>query len=183
MRLLIMGMLMMALSACNLGNEASSENALETPLVYYAFFNETELPEGSIDLAGIILSPVEADTAPSSDVAENLRQSLELSINDSRNLWTSSNIEITSVTFEAGHASVALNGDIFGTGGLVLSAASSQLLLTVFANPDVETTIFTLNGETIQNLGISHSSQAKPADYLYTREEIQTFIVNNATQS
>jgi hypothetical protein len=184
MRLAIMMVLMLLLSACNLNNsQTSSEDSAGNPIIYYVFANEGAVSDGSISLAGIILSPVEANENLGADTAENLRQALELMINEDSNLWTSSGVEIVDISFNSGHAVIGLAGDISGTGGAVLSAASNQFLLTIFANPAVETAVVILNGETIANLGISHSSQAKPADYRYSREEIQDFIASNAAQS
>ena len=50
-----------------------------------------------------------------------------------------------------------------------------QILMTVFAETSVQTAAVTLNGECIGNLGISHDSEARPADYAYTRTEIEAF--------
>jgi len=50
----------------------------------------------------------------------------------------------------------------------------------VFANPSVQTAAVTLNGDTIGNLGVSNSMNAKPADYVFTRVEIETFINEHA---
>ncbi|MCJ7622841.1 MAG: hypothetical protein MUO76_05005 [Anaerolineaceae bacterium] len=75
---------------------------------------------------------------------------------------------------------MVLEGEFFGAGDVVLIAAREQILLTVFTEASVQTATITLNGKNIANLGISHSSQAKPADYTYTRAEIETFIAENA---
>jgi hypothetical protein len=58
----------------------------------------------------------------------------------------------------------------------VLGAASRQIALTVFANPTVQTAAVTLNGDTIGNLGVSSSANAKPAGYVYTRAEMEAYI-------
>ena len=75
---------------------------------------------------------------------------------------------------------MVLEGEFFGAGGIVLIAARVQILLTVFTEASVQTATITLNGKNIANLGISHNSQIKPADYMYTRTEIETFMVENA---
>ena len=183
MRLGIVAILILFLSACNLNSsENSPENEAGNPIIYYVFADEGDITEGSINLAGIILSPVAANVNLGADTAANLRQALQLVINDEGNLWTSENIEVADITFNAGHAVIALNGQISGAGGSVLSATANQFLLTIFANPDVNTAVVILNNETIANLGISHSSQAKPAEYRYSREEMQEFIANYAAQ-
>jgi hypothetical protein len=71
---------------------------------------------------------------------------------------------------------VVLQGEYFGVGDVTLIAASMQILMTVFANVSVQTATVTLNGDTIGNLGVSNSMNAKPADYVFTRSEIETFI-------
>ena len=187
MRRLIVSVLLLFLSACNLNN--NPEEAVvtepvvqETIMIYYAFSTASHIPAGSINLSGIILVPSSA-TSQSDDTAEMLRQALELAINDSDNQWTSDNLEISSIHFDSGHANIVLNGEIWGAGGLVMYATSSQFLLTIFANPQVQTAVVTINGENIRNLGISHISQAKEANYVFTREEIQTFLEENIVQS
>jgi len=52
--------------------------------------------------------------------------------------------------------------------------------MTVFANTSVETAAVTLNGDTIANMGVSSSMNAKPADYVFTRAEMETFMGENA---
>jgi hypothetical protein len=180
----MLGLFILFLSACNLNN--SPEEAIvtlevnpQTTISYYAFSTESDIPTGSINLSGVIVVP-RSTIIQSDDVTEMLQQALELAISDSNNLWTSENLEISSISFDNGHATIALNGDISAVGGLVLYATSSQFLLTIFANPQVETAIVTLNGDNIQNLGISHISQAKDANYVFTREEMQAFLADNA---
>lgn len=180
----MMCLLILFLGACNLTNnpqEAIVTDAViqEITVSYYAFSTDSHIPMGSINLSGVILVP-KSSTIQSDDMTEMLRQSLELAINDSNNLWTSENLEISSIHFDGGHANIALNGEIWGVGGLVLYATSSQFLLTIFANPQVQTAVVTLNGENIRNLGISHISQAKEANYVFTREEIQIFLEENS---
>jgi len=70
-----------------------------------------------------------------------------------------------------------LQGEYFGESDKVLNAASIQILLTVFANPAVQSAAVTLNGDTIGNLGVSSSTDAKPADYVYTRAEMETYLI------
>jgi hypothetical protein len=62
----------------------------------------------------------------------------------------------------------------------VLVAARMQILLTMFANPAVQSAAVTLNGDTIGNLGVSSSTDAKPADYVYTRAEMETYLQEHA---
>ena len=75
---------------------------------------------------------------------------------------------------------MVLQGEYFGVGDVTLIAASTQILMTVFANPSVQTATITLNGDTIGNLGISNSMNAKSVDYVFTRTEIETFINEHA---
>ena len=73
-----------------------------------------------------------------------------------------------------------MQGEYFGTGDVTLIAARMQILTTVFANASVQTATVTLNGDTIGNLGVSHSSNVKHPDYVFTRTEIKTFMNEHA---
>lgn len=127
----------------------------------------------------LILSPTNSDIVPNPDISVNIYSALQAMISDPRNVWTSDNLTITSITCTEGAADIALQGEIFGAGDIVLIAARYQILLTVFAEPSVQTAIIRLNGENIANLGISHTSESKPADFSYTRVEIENYIAEN----
>jgi hypothetical protein len=153
------------------------------PIVYYYFASIPggTFPAGSVVIVPdvLILSPTLSDTPHSDDPVSNVRAAVQAMLNDPRNVWTGS-AEIGNITVEAGHAAVPLNGEISGTGDAVLVAARMQFLFTVFAESTVQTATITINGENIGDLGISHSSEAKPADYAYTRAEVETFMAQNA---
>ena len=70
-------------------------------------------------------------------------------IHDARNLWTSSSLDISDITINDGHADVILQGDYFGTGDIVLIAARMQILLTVFADPSVQSASVKLNEKNV----------------------------------
>ncbi len=197
-RLIVLSALLILLAACNLTHDndnstpvsTSSSTATSTsmivsgPLVYYYFaaIASGTFPAGSVVIVPgeLILSPTISDIPRGDDVAANIQSALQALINDPRNGWTSSNLTLTSVTFNAGQATVVLNGEIVGAGDVVLIAARMQILMTVFADSSVQAANVTLNQENIANLGISHSSEAKPVDYLYTRQVIETFMAENA---
>ena len=153
-------------------------------IVYYYFVTPAEnpLPEGSVVIMPdtYILAPTLSDTKYSPDTAADLWMGVEAALHDGRNDWISSDVEIIGVTFREGHADVVLKGEYFGVGDVTLIAARMQILMTVFANASVQTATVTLNGDTIGNIGISHSINAKPADYVFTRPEIETFMNENA---
>jgi hypothetical protein len=153
-------------------------------IVYYYFVDITKdvPPEGSVVIMpdAYILAPTLSDIIHSPDTATNLRAALEAVLNDDRNGWMSNNLEINDVTFGNGHANVVLQGEYFGVGDVTLIAASMQILMTVFANASVQTATVTLNGDTIGNLGVSNSMNAKPADYVFNRSEIETFMNEHA---
>jgi hypothetical protein len=156
---------------------------LSERIVYYYFVTpaETPIPEGSVAVSSTyILAPTFSDITYSPDTINNLRTALEAVLNDGRNGWISSKLEIVDITFDDVHANVALQGEYFGVGDVTLIATSMQILMTVFANPSVQTATITLNGDTIGNLGISNSMNAKPSDYVFTRTEIETFISEHA---
>jgi hypothetical protein len=154
------------------------------PIVYYYFvaIKSNTIPAGSVVILPdvLILGPTLSKIPRSLDPVTNISSALQAMINDPRNEWTSNDLGISSVAFRDGTANVVLHGKIFGAGDMVLIAAREQILLTVFAEDSVQTATITLNGESIANLGISHSSEAKPADYTYTRAEIETFMTENA---
>ena len=128
----------------------------------------------------IFLFTTASEKPYTSDTAADLRTALEFVLKDERNGWISSDLEIVDVTFRDGHAGIGLQGEYSGESDDVLSAARMQILLTVFANPSVQTAIVTLNGDTIGNLGVSSSTNAKPVDYVYTRAEMETYLKEHA---
>jgi len=140
------------------------------------------LPEGSVVIMpdAYILAPTLPDKKLTPDTAANLKTALEAVFDDDRNGWISRYLEIVDVTYGDGHANVVLEGEYFGVGDVTLIAASMQILMTVFANTSVQTATITLNGDTIGNLGVSNSMHAKPADYVFTRAEIETFMNEHA---
>jgi hypothetical protein len=69
-----------------------------------------------------------------------------------------------------------LQGEYSGEREDVLNAARIQILLTVFSNPSVQSAAVTLNEDTIGNLGVSSSADASPADYVYTRAEMELYL-------
>ena len=146
---------------------------LSERIIYYYLVSPAEnpIPQGTV-WAVHPFAPTYADQTYSSDSAADVRTALELVLHvDSRRIWDSSDLEIVNVTFGNGHVDVVLQGEYFAAGDGQLIAASRQILLTVFANPSVQTATISVNGGTIWNLGISHPSNAKPDDYVYTRTE------------
>ena len=125
----------------------------------------------------IFLFTTVSEAPYTTDTAADLQTALEIMLHDERNGWVSSDLEIVDVTFRQGHADMVLQGEYFGENDQVLSAASMQILLTVFANPSVQTAAVTLNGDTIGNLGLSNSTDARPAGYVYTRAEMEAYLI------
>jgi hypothetical protein len=163
---------------------ANTPEPSPVPIVYY-YFVELEgksPPAGSVVILPdiLILGPALSDIARSPDTATNIGSALQTMITDPRNEWTSTDVNITSITFREGAAYGVLEGEYFGAGDIVLIAARAQILMTVFAEASVQTATITLNGKNIANLGISHGSQVKPADFTYTRADIETFMAENA---
>jgi hypothetical protein len=156
-------------------------------IVFYTFVPLTEaaFPEGSVVIMPetYILAPQLSESAYTPDTAADLRVALKAVLSDERNGWISSDVEIVSVAFSRGHADVVLQGEYYGVGSVTLIAARMQILLTIFANLAIETATVTLNGDTIGNLGIAHSLEAKVADYVFTRAEIEAFMAENMAVS
>ena len=156
-------------------------------IVFYYFvpLPESFLPEGSVVILpeAYILAPQLSESAYTPDTAADLRTALDYALNDERNGWTSINLEILEISFGDGHAEIVLQGEYFGVGSVTLIAARMQILFTVFAHPAVQSATVTLNGDTIGNLGIAHSLEAKAADYVFTRAEIEAYQVQNQAAS
>lgn len=151
-------------------------------IVFYYFAPLTEpFPEGSVVVMpeAYILAPQLSESAYTPDTAADLRTSLDYMLSDARNGWTSTDLEILETSFRDGHANIILQGEYFGVGDVTLIAVKMQLLLTIFANPAVQTATVTLNDDTIGNLGVSNSLYAFPADYVFTRVEIEAFVAEN----
>ena len=152
---------------------------LSERIVYYYFVTPAEnpIPKGSVPISSTyILAPTFSDIIYSPNTVANLRTAIEAVLNDARNGWLSSKLEIVNISFDDVHADVVLQGDYFGVGDVTLIAASMQILMTVFANPSVQTATVTLNGDTIGNLGLSNSMNAKSVEYVFTRAEIDRYI-------
>lgn len=154
------------------------------PIVYYYFvaLASNTYPAGSVVIQpdALILGPTLSEFARSADITTNISSALQAMLNDPRNAWKSSDLSITNITFEDGVARVDLVGGISAAGDAVLIAARYQVVLTVFAESAVQSATIKINGANIANLGISHSRQAQVEDYAYTRDEIETFLAENA---
>jgi hypothetical protein len=148
---------------------------------YFVPLTEVAFPEGSVVVMpdAYILAPQRSASVYTNDTAADLVIALKAVLSDERNGWQSSDLEIVSVAFSRGHADVVLQGEYFGVGSVTLIAARMQILLTIFANPAVQTATVTLNGDTIGNLGIAHSLEAKAPDYVFTRAEIEAYQAEN----
>ena len=156
----------------------------EEQVMYYYFVDPKTVPypDGSIIVMPetYILAPTLADAALAPEPAGNLKSALEAALQDSRNGWMGDKLEIVSLTFSEGHAEIVLQGEYFGVGDVTLIAASQQILLTVFANANVHTATVTLNKDTVGNMGVSNSMNAKSVDYDFTRAEIEAYMKEHA---
>lgn len=154
-------------------------------IVFYYFVNLADYgpPAGSVAIMpdSLILAPTQLDNIYGSDIAADLRSALEAVLTDERNYWTSDKVQINQFTFSGGHVEIRLEGEYYAVAPVVLTAARAQILMTLFANAAVQSARVTINGDNIANISISHSMDAKPADYTYTRAEIETFMAENAS--
>jgi hypothetical protein len=162
---------------------------LSERIVYYYLVGQREnpIPEGAVNAGASLLASTYADETYTSDTAADLRTALEIVLHDERNYWLGPGdfeAEIVDVTFRFGHAKVFLQGEYYigesHSRYVPLAEARMQILLTVFANPAVQSAAVSLNEDTIGNLGISRSENAKPADYVFTRAEIETYLQQQA---
>jgi hypothetical protein len=144
---------------------------------------EDPIPEGTVH-AIHLFAPAYTDEIFTSDVAADLRRALEIILHeDSRRVWHSSDLEIVDVTFGNGHADVVLQGEYLAAGDAQPCAASLQILMTVFANPAVQTAAVTLNGHAIGGLCIFRDGDPpiiQMVDDVYARAAIETYMKENA---
>jgi len=143
--------------------------------------DQDQVPEGSVNISTTyILAPTSTGEMYSSNTAKDLRTALHAALTDDRNEWAGSGMKIINLKFGDGHVVVDLLGDYYGVGDVTLIAARMQILMTVFANPSVQTAVVTFNGNSIGNLGVSNSANAKPANYVFTRAEVEVFMNGDA---
>lgn len=121
---------------------------LSRRIMYYhpVWAEQGPVPEGTIH-AIHLFAPAYIDETFTADTAADLRRALEIILHeDSRRIWDSSALEIVEITFRSGHAQVVIEGQALAAGDAQPCAASLQILMTVFANPSVQTAKVTLNG-------------------------------------
>lgn len=179
--LLLSGLLL--LSSCHL--QETPTLAVLKPVTYYCFVAEGATPPaGSVAILPniLVLSPVLSTVYQSVDVAANLKAGLQAALKDPGNAWASSAVTVASLVVANQKATVALQGEYFAPGDVVLIAARWQIVLTLFADPAIQSAVVTLNGTNIANLGISHSSQAQPANFEFTRQMVNDFIQQNGVK-
>ena len=172
-------------NACSVIPSSPSVTQNESkPIVYYYLASPGDIisPDGSVAILAneLLLSPIETDQIINSDTVSNVRTALEAMISDSHNNQVIGQVTIANIFFRDGHVEIALQGDVYAAGDIILIAIRMMVLLTVFSDTSIETAIVTLNGKNIVNLGVSFSGNAKPEDYIYTRDEINEFMAENA---
>ena len=144
---------------------------------------ENPTPEGIVH-AIHLFAPTYADETYSSDTATDLKTALEIILHkDSRRVWDSTNLEVVDVTFRTGHADVILQGAYRAAGDAQPCAASLQILMTVFANPAVQTSTVTFNEDALGGLCIFRDGDPpviQTVDDVYLRADIETYMKENA---
>jgi hypothetical protein len=145
--------------------------------------SENPIPEGTIH-AIHLFAPAYTDETFTSDTAADLRRALEIILHeDSRRVWGTSDLEIADVTFRNGHADVVLQGETLAAGDAQPCAGSLQILMTVFANPSVQTATVTLNERAIGGLCIFRGGDPPIIPTLngvYARADIETYMRGHA---
>ena len=156
-------------------------------IVYYYFVNLADYapPKGSVVVMpdNLILASTQLEILYGSDVAADLRSALEAVLKEERNFWLSDKLQINQLSFNNGHVDILLEGEYYAVAPVVLTAARAQILMTLFANSAVQSATVAINGDNIANISISHSMDAKPDNYAYTRAEIETFMAENASDT
>jgi hypothetical protein len=144
---------------------------------------EDPLPEGTVR-AVHLFAPTYADETYTADTAADLRTALEIILHgDGRRVWDSSDLEIVRVTFRNGHTEVVLQGKYFAMGDAQPCAASLQILMTVFANPAVQSAAISLNGRSIAGLCVFREGDPpilQTVNDVYSRAVVETYMKENA---
>jgi hypothetical protein len=156
----------------------------ERIVYYYPVWSENPIPEGTIR-AGFLFAPAYTDETFTSDTAADITRALEIILHeDSRRVWGTSDLEIVEVTFRNGHAAVVLQGETTAAGDSQPCAGGLQILMTVFANPSVQTAAVSLNGgTTIGNLcffGPPTPPIIPHVNGVYARADIEAYMKENA---
>ena len=91
-------------------------------------------------------------------------------------------MEIADITPRNGHADVVLQGEYHVASHAQPCAASLQILMTVFANPAVQTSTITLNGNLIGDLCIFWDGYPiiETVNDVYARTDVETYMEENA---
>jgi hypothetical protein len=158
---------------------------LSERIVYYYFVRDADnpIPEGTVH-AIHLFAPTYADETFTSDTAADLRTALEIVLHDDdRRVWDSSALEIVDVAFGSGHAVVVLQGQYRAAGDAQPCAASLQILMTVFANPSVQTAVVSLNRGSIAGLCVFREGSPpllQTVEDVYTRAVIEAYMKENA---
>lgn len=157
---------------------------LSERIVYYRFGTGGEnLIPGGTYLADFDLAPVYSDGTYTSDTAADLRTALEIALQDGRGWWGETDLEVVDAAFANGHAEVALQGGYFASGDAQPCALSIQILMTVFANPSVQSATLSRNGRPSGVMCAFREGDPpviQTEDDVYTRAEIETFMEENA---
>lgn len=163
-----------------------TESSISIPggIVYYYFVDLAQYapPSGSVVVMPdtLVLAPAQLNAIYGSDVTADLRTGLESVLKDERNDWLSDKLQVQQISFSEGHVNLVLEGEYYAVAPVVLTAARAQILMTLFANAAVQSATVMINESNIANISISHSMDAKPDDYAYTRAEIEAYMAENA---
>lgn len=157
---------------------------LSERIVYYhlVWAEQGPVPDGTIR-AVHLFAPAYTDETFSADTAADLRRALEIILHeDSRRVWDSTGLEIVDVTFRSGHTDVVIEGEYFAAGDAQPCAAGLQILMTVFANPSVQTANVTINGG---SPGVCIFKDGDPpliptVNGVHTRAAIETYMEEHA---
>jgi hypothetical protein len=165
----------------------SATEQVSGSVVYYYLVSpgESVPQQGSVSILSddLVLSPASSAVSSTLDIREKIFTAVQAMISDTRNNALVGNLIINDLDFRDGHVDLALQGDVFAAGDVVLIAVRMMILLTVFSDGSVQTALVTLNGKNIVNMGISFSGNALPEDYMVSRFEIETFKTENAYPS
>lgn len=149
--------------------------------IYYWFPSDAPVNDESLEIGcGTYITPVASSSSVTNDASSNVRLALSALFNTTpsanspyRNYWGDYDLTIDTVVVDSGGTTtIRLNGDFLLVGTCGDAEIIAQILLTVFAEPEVETAWITVGGMNLKQMS-DMSGQTGP-NAVFTRDDIPT---------
>lgn len=151
-----------------------------TAIPYWQLVSINDITDPSVDDIAMfghgILTRIESTSVRTGDSVTDIETALN-EMMSSQNLWEAENVLIESITLEGDSLTIEMSGTITAIGGGLLAIVPIQFQLTVFEDPAINSTLITLNGENLANIGVSHSSLGVGNQIPFTRAGLTTTLI------